>query len=136
MIGGVARARALNAPTDTRCPGAWEPVHGHIEPGEEPEDAAIREVREESGLVVDRLYNACVQPFYLHKTHTLQWRSFSRRSWTLGAWRGGDREEHQRAEWLSVEDALHGATDPAESGRRTDDVELLSSDVGAVSDDG
>jgi 8-oxo-dGTP pyrophosphatase MutT (NUDIX family) len=34
---------------DTGVPGAWEPVHGHIDAGEEPEDAAIREVREDPG---------------------------------------------------------------------------------------
>ncbi len=48
------------------------PVHGHIEPGEEPEDAAVREVREETGLAVERLYNVRVQPFYLHKLHVVQ----------------------------------------------------------------
>jgi 8-oxo-dGTP pyrophosphatase MutT (NUDIX family) len=41
-------------------------VHGHIEVGERPEDAALREVREETGLLVERLYNATVQSFYLH----------------------------------------------------------------------
>ncbi|MDQ3696528.1 MAG: NUDIX domain-containing protein [Gemmatimonadota bacterium] len=51
---------------DTRCPGSWEAVHGRIEMEERPEDAAVREVREETGLAVDRLYNATVQPFYLH----------------------------------------------------------------------
>ncbi|MEP7026383.1 MAG: NUDIX domain-containing protein, partial [Actinomycetota bacterium] len=50
----------------------WETVHGHIEPGEEPEDAASREVAEETGLVVQRLYNVTVQPFYLHHSHTVE----------------------------------------------------------------
>ena len=44
------RVLALQRGNDTRCPSAWETVHGHIEPGEEPEQAAVREVREESGL--------------------------------------------------------------------------------------
>src|SRR5690348_16973249 len=48
---------------DTRCPTAWETVHGHIEAGESPEQAAVREVREETGLAVQRLYNVTVQPF-------------------------------------------------------------------------
>ncbi len=52
----------------TRCTGAWEAVHGHIEEGERPEEAAIREVAEETGLAVQRLYNVAVQPFYLHTT--------------------------------------------------------------------
>jgi len=56
----------LRRAAGTRCTGAWEAVHGRIEEGELPEDAAIREVREESGLAVERLYNVAVQPFYLH----------------------------------------------------------------------
>ena len=32
-----------------RCPGSWEAVHGHIEPGEDPRNTAVREVKEETG---------------------------------------------------------------------------------------
>lgn len=49
----------------TRCPGSWEIVHGHIESGERPEDAAVREVREETGFAVQRLYAITVNAFYL-----------------------------------------------------------------------
>ena len=56
------------APTGTRCPLAWETVHGRLEPGERPEDAALRELREETGLAADRLYNVTTQAFYLHGT--------------------------------------------------------------------
>jgi len=128
------RVLALQRGTDTRCPGAWEPVHGHIEPGEEPEDAAIREVREESGLVVDRLYNACVQPFYLHKTHTLQLAIvFAAFVDEPGAVVIGP--EHQRAEWLSVEDALLRFNFPAERQSLRTIVELLSTgNAGPVDD--
>jgi type II secretory ATPase GspE/PulE/Tfp pilus assembly ATPase PilB-like protein/8-oxo-dGTP pyrophosphatase MutT (NUDIX family) len=59
---------ALRRARDTRCPGSWEAVHGRIEAGERPEDAAIREVREETGLEVARLYTTSVQPFYLPKS--------------------------------------------------------------------
>ena len=57
---------ALQRSTGTRCPGSWETVHGRIEPDERPEAAAVREVREEAGLEVDRLYSITCQPFYLH----------------------------------------------------------------------
>jgi 8-oxo-dGTP pyrophosphatase MutT (NUDIX family) len=40
-------------------------VHGRIESGERPEQSAVREVLEEAGLRVSRLYNIAVQPFYL-----------------------------------------------------------------------
>lgn len=55
-----------------RCPGAWELVHGRIEPGERPVDAAVREVREETGLAVARLYSVAVNPFYLTPWDTVQ----------------------------------------------------------------
>ena len=65
-------ALALKRGTGTRCPGAWEAVHGHVEDGETPEDAAIREVREETGLTIERLYNVTVHAFYLHQTNTVE----------------------------------------------------------------
>src|SRR6476661_5827420 len=66
------RVLALQRAKNTRCPSAWETVHGHIESGEEPEQAAEREVREETGLAIERLYNVTVQPFYLHKSRTVE----------------------------------------------------------------
>ncbi len=51
-----------------RCPGSWEAVHGHIEPAEEPVEAAKREMREETGLTPARLYNLSrVESFYQHR---------------------------------------------------------------------
>jgi 8-oxo-dGTP pyrophosphatase MutT (NUDIX family) len=51
-----------------RCPGSWETVHGHIEPGESPAAAAQRELEEETGLPVERLYNLSrVEAFYQHR---------------------------------------------------------------------
>jgi 8-oxo-dGTP pyrophosphatase MutT (NUDIX family) len=85
----------------TRCPGSWETVHGRIEPGERPEDAAVREVREETGLGVERLYNVTTQPFYLHRFGVVQvavvFAAFVAEpaTVTLGT-------EHQAAEWLGV----------------------------------
>ena len=56
------------AASGTRCPLAWETVHGRIEPDERPEDAALRELREETGFAAARLYNVTTQAFYLHNT--------------------------------------------------------------------
>src|SRR3954470_5834315 len=66
------RVLALQRGRETRCPTAWEPVHGHVDPGESPEEAAMREMREETGLAPDRLYVVRVSPFYVRKTKTLQ----------------------------------------------------------------
>ncbi len=46
---GVARA-ALIARHDRRGRLVWSLPKGHLEPGETPEDAAIREVEEETGI--------------------------------------------------------------------------------------
>ena len=52
-----------------RCPGSWETVHGTIEPGETPVAASRRELREETGLEPERLYNVSrVEAFYQHKS--------------------------------------------------------------------
>jgi 8-oxo-dGTP pyrophosphatase MutT (NUDIX family) len=98
------RVLVLQRAAGTRSPTTWETVHGHIERDEEPEDAAVREVREESGLAVARLYNVTVQPFYLHATHTIQmavvFAAFVDEPAvvTLGA-------EHERYEWLDPDAA-------------------------------
>ncbi|MEO8336052.1 MAG: ATPase, T2SS/T4P/T4SS family [bacterium] len=103
---GEWRVLVLQRSRETRCPGAWETVHGRIEPGEEPEDAAAREVAEETGLSIDRLYNVTVQPFYLHKSHTVEmavvFAAFvdPSKPVVLGP-------EHQRYEWLSAAEALN-----------------------------
>ncbi len=102
---GAWRVLVLQRSRQTRCPGAWETVHGRIEPGEEPEHAAVREVSEETGLRIERLYNVTVQPFYLHKSHTVEmavvFAAFVDPSApvVIGT-------EHQGYEWLSAEDAL------------------------------
>jgi dihydroneopterin triphosphate diphosphatase len=88
----------------TRCSLAWETVHGRIEPGERPEEAAVREVREETGLAVERLYNVTTQAFYLHGFGSVQlavvFCAFvaAPDAPTLGP-------EHGRAEWLPPDEA-------------------------------
>jgi 8-oxo-dGTP pyrophosphatase MutT (NUDIX family) len=104
---------ALQRGTNTRCPGSWETVHGRIEPDERPEDAAVREVREESNLAIDRLYSITCQPFYLHTLGVVQmavvFAAFVREGADV---RLGD--EHQRHEWLTMADAATRFTWPRE----------------------
>ena len=105
-----------------------------MEPGEEPEDAALREVREETGLDVERLYNVTVQPFYLHVTHTVQL------AVVFAAFVAEPANvitgiEHQAHEWLSVADASSRFAWPRERVALQEIVELLSAgDAGAVED--
>jgi type II secretory ATPase GspE/PulE/Tfp pilus assembly ATPase PilB-like protein/8-oxo-dGTP pyrophosphatase MutT (NUDIX family) len=128
------RVLVLQRALDTRCPTAWEAVHGHIEKGEEPEDAALREVREETGLETARLYNVTVQPFYLHRSHTVQlavvFAAFVDEPATLML-----GSEHQRGEWLSVEDALDRFQWPREREALREIAHLLrGGDAGPVED--
>ena len=118
----------------TRCPGSWETVHGHIEPSESPEAAAVREVREETGLVVERLYNVTVQPFYLHRYGAVQlavvFAAFVAESSQVAL-----GPEHQHAEWLTIDDALARYTWPRSRAALNDIVDLLASgDAGVVED--
>lgn len=91
---------ALRRAPDTRCPGAWETIHGRLDRGERPEDGAVREVREETCLEISRLYNVTVQSFYLHTFGAVQlaivFAAFVAEpaEVTLGP-------EHEAFEWLS-----------------------------------
>ena len=128
------RVLALQRSLTTRCPTAWETVHGRIEPGEEPEQAAVREVREETGLEVQRLYNVSVQPFYLHKTHTVELSVCFAAFVTAGA-PVTTGEEHSRYEWLAPEAALKRFVWPRERAALGEVLQLLGGgDAGPVED--
>jgi type II secretory ATPase GspE/PulE/Tfp pilus assembly ATPase PilB-like protein/8-oxo-dGTP pyrophosphatase MutT (NUDIX family) len=128
------RVLALERGQATRCPGAWEPVHGHIDAGEAPEQAAVRELREETGLTADRMYIVRVQPFYLRATRTLQL------AIVFAAFVAEPADvvigtEHVRAEWLGVDDALVRFAFPGERASLREAVELLAAgDAGPVDD--
>ena len=126
----------LQRATNTRCPGSWETVHGHIETTstERPEAAAVREVREETGLTVERLYNVTVQPFYLHRYQAVQL------AVVFAAFVAEDSQvvlgpEHQRAEWLTVDEALARYTWPRSRAALNDIVDLLHTGDAGVAED-
>lgn len=133
-MGNVWELLTLRRATGTRCTGAWEAVHGFIDESERPEDAAIREVFEETGLAVQRLYNVAVQPFYLHASGLVTLAvAFAAvvdgaSTTVLGA-------EHDRAEWLAFAAARARLAWPR-SRTALDDIAILldGGDGGAVED--
>ena len=128
------RVLVLQRGLDTRCPSSWETVHGHIEVGESTAQAARREVNEETGLAIERLYVVTVQPFFIQKTQTVElavvFAAFVAGGQTVTL--GG---EHVRAEWLSVADATRRLVWPRERAALAEIVDLLGTgDAGAVED--
>ena len=120
------RVLVLQRALDTRCPTAWETVHGRLEVDERPEDGARREVTEETGLAIDRLYNVTVQPFYLHAFGMVQL------AVVFCAFVAEPAEvvlgpEHQAHAWLTVDDALARFVWPREREALREIVQLLAS---------
>jgi 8-oxo-dGTP pyrophosphatase MutT (NUDIX family) len=107
-----------------RCPGSWESVHGHIDADELPAAAAMREVKEETGLTPLTLYNISrVELFYQHRLDEVAlvpvFVAFV--DPTIPVRLG---PEHDGFEWLGLELARQRLAWPRER-RALDDVDLL-----------
>jgi type II secretory ATPase GspE/PulE/Tfp pilus assembly ATPase PilB-like protein/8-oxo-dGTP pyrophosphatase MutT (NUDIX family) len=131
---GDWRVLVLQRSPDASRPGSWELVYGKIDAGERPERAAVRELREETGLEVQALYNVTVNSFYLHTAQTIQM------SIVFAAFVGEGPEvtlsdEHQRFEWLTVDEACARFTWPRAARGLRDARHLLGGgDAGPVED--
>lgn len=96
-------------------------MHGTIEAGETAVQASLRELREETGLVAERLYNISrTEAFYQHRSDEVAlipvFAAFvaARATVTLSA-------EHDRAEWLRPDAAARRFAWPRER-RALDDI--------------
>ena len=132
--GGDWRVLVLQRAADGKRPHSWETVYGKIDAREKPEKAAVRELKEETALTPDALYNVNVSSFYLHASSTVQM------CITFAAFVAADArvelsEEHQKFEWVTIDDACARFTWPREASALRDAHHLLKTgDAGPVED--
>ena len=133
--GAGLEALVLRRGPGGRNPGSWETVHGTIEPGESPVDAARRELVEETGLAALRLYNLSrVESFFWHATGEVilipQFAVFVAPDAAprLSA-------EHDGAEWLPLGEARARFAWPRERRAIDDILSILGSGGGGLLDD-
>ncbi len=86
--------------------GTWQAVHGKIEPGEKAWEAALREIREETGLTPTEFYQIdAVNTFYLASEDVVhQCPCFAGLMAEDAKVQLND--EHDAFEWLSVDAAM------------------------------
>jgi 8-oxo-dGTP pyrophosphatase MutT (NUDIX family) len=118
-----------------RSPGSWETVHGHIEAGETPAHAALREVREETGLDPARLYNVSrVEAFYRHRADEITLIPVFA-AVVQGATEPRPSPEHDHVEWLAPAAAAARFAWPRERRALDDVLSILGSgDAGLLED--
>ena len=132
---GGLEVLALRRGANGRCAGSWETVHGTIEAGETPVQASLRELREETGLVAARLYNASrVESFYRHRSDEVALIP------VFVAFVDPPAEprvspEHDRAEWLHPADALARFAWPRERRALEDILSMVGGGDAGLLDD-
>jgi dATP pyrophosphohydrolase len=115
---------ALQRAPHVRCPGAWEMVHGKVEPGEALPAAARRECIEETGLAPQTLLSIGMHPFYVVPTGKVQLAGVfaavvdGEAKVTIG-------EEHVKHAWLTISAAKRRFVWPHESRVLSDAYQLL-----------
>ena len=133
--GGGLEALVLRRGPGGRNPGSWETVHGTMEPGESPVDAARRELVEETGLAALRWYNLSrVESFFWHATgEVILIPQFA----VFVAPDAAPRlsPEHDGAEWLPLGEARARFAWPRERRAIDDILSILGSGGGGLLDD-
>lgn len=132
---GSWQALVLRRASGKRSPGSWETVHGRMHGGELPVEAALRELREETGLIPERFYNLSrAESFYLHRTDELELIPAFCALVSPGAvCRVAD--EHDTSEWLATDAAMARLSWPRDVRSLADAMHLLGGgDAGTLED--
>lgn len=123
-VRGHWRILLLQRADEARSAGAWEIVHGRVEPDESPVDAALREVREETGLELARLYTVRAHQFYVAPADQVHLAvAFCGFVEGPGLVRLGP--EHRDAAWVAAAEAARRCAWPSEATTLADARRLL-----------
>jgi 8-oxo-dGTP diphosphatase len=97
LVDTDGRVLIAQRPEGKQLAGLWEFPGGKIEPGETPEAALIRELKEELGIEVSK---ACLAPF-VFTTHEYESFTLLMPLWLCRRWSGVvQAHEHQAVAWV------------------------------------
>ena len=111
LIDPDGRVLLAQRPADKAMGGLWEFPGGKMEPGEAPESALIRELREELGIAVKE---ACLAPFTF-ASHAYTDFHLLMPLYLCRRWEGTPQPlEHQALKWVSPKDMASYPMPPAD----------------------
>ncbi len=90
-------------------PGCWDTPGGHVEAGEDPEQALVREVREELSILIEECFLGAVQDDRMQERTA--GRVYRHYVYVVRRFRGiPDARLHQTLEWWPVDKLLAAGT--------------------------
>jgi dATP pyrophosphohydrolase len=85
--------------------GTWQTIYGESNPGESPGEAALRELREESGLVPDEFYKLSDAHIFYIAAHDTLWHSIQYCAVVKAGAQVRLDAENEAVRWLGAESA-------------------------------
>jgi len=111
LVDSDGRVLIAQRPEGKQLAGQWEFPGGKVEDGETPEDALIRELREELGIEVKR---ACLAPF-VFASHTYETFHLLMPLFLIRRWEGEPESlEHKALKWVRPNDMRDYLMPPAD----------------------